>query len=373
MKLYFPLAPTATLPSIWSAAGYPITTPCDSNQGKVWMSQLSDFKPLPFYPLQLTPPSSKGNLSFSGQGVHTALTFGQYDFDPTQQFILGAAINRAGIIPKDIVLSLTFLAYSGRNIVSWMGTYRNATLSPAFVYVYRPSTNSIVGVVAKGPFGNISKLASSTLINSYVGGNGPGGTVDTTSWRSCSPEFSTAWTYYDVTAAVGDLLCWEMWGTAWSTLFDNQTITWSITLDVGWNGTTGTDQVFNKAGNIDTVRGYNNFFYWDDLAGLTQTNFSGPGPFAAPNLITVTPMTGPVLRLEFDNPVGITGPTITGPVDGLGVTGATQISTVLIDLACAIRPDHPDGDANNATLVPPIGEADPLGPPVPTGVGATVI
>ena len=55
------------------------------------------------------------------------------------------------------------------------------------------------------------------------------------------------------------------------------------------------------------------------------------------------------------------------------MTGVTQINTTQIDLACAIRPDHPDGDADNATLIPPIGEADPLGPPVPTGVGATVI
>ena len=94
---------------------------------------------------------------------------------------------------------------------------------------------------------------------------------------------------------------------------------------------------------------------------------------AAPNLTDVTPGTGPHLSLTFDNPVGITGPTIGAASSGLGVTGVTAISTTQIDLACAIRPDAPEGDATSSTLVPPVGEADNLGPPVPTGIGATVI
>jgi hypothetical protein len=96
-------------------------------------------------------------------------------------------------------------------------------------------------------------------------------------------------------------------------------------------------------------------------------------PAITPNLTVVNPGTGPHISLTFDADVGITGPTIGAASSGLGVTGVTAISTTQIDLACAIRPDHPDGSASSSTLVPPIGEADNLGPPVPTGIGATVI
>lgn len=95
-------------------------------------------------------------------------------------------------------------------------------------------------------------------------------------------------------------------------------------------------------------------------------------PAAAANLTDVNPGTGPHISLIFDSPVGITGPTIGAASSGLGVTGVTAISSTQIDLACAIRPDAPEGGATSATLVPPVGEADNLGPPVPTGVGATV-
>ena len=110
--------------------------------------------------------------------------------------------------------------------------------------------------------------------------------------------------------------------------------------------------------------------YWA-LSGIAWSDMSDQLP--APNLTAVTPGAGPHLSLTFDAQVGITGPTIGSPADRLGVTGVTAISTTQIDLACAIRPDHPDGSADNSTLVPPVGEADILGPPVPTGIGATVI
>jgi hypothetical protein len=97
------------------------------------------------------------------------------------------------------------------------------------------------------------------------------------------------------------------------------------------------------------------------------------GPAAPVNLTAVAPGVGPHLSLTFDNPVGITGPTIGPASSGLGVTGVTSISTTQIDLACAIRPDHPDGQADTHTLAPPIGEADNLGPPIPTGIGAVII
>jgi hypothetical protein len=112
-----------------------------------------------------------------------------------------------------------------------------------------------------------------------------------------------------------------------------------------------------------------------DLPGLSDVTFPTAAilPAGGANLVDVSPGTGPHLSLTFDGPVGITGPTIGAAADGLGVTGATQISATQIDLACAIRPDHPDGDAETATLAPPIGEADNLGPPIPTGIGAIII
>jgi hypothetical protein len=116
--------------------------------------------------------------------------------------------------------------------------------------------------------------------------------------------------------------------------------------------------------------------HWAGLAssgagGLMWTTFDSAA--ATPNLTNVSPGTGPHLSLTFDNPVGITGPTIGAASSGLGVTGVTAISTTQIDLACAIRPDHPVGQADTSTLAPPLGSAENLGPHVPTGVGATVI
>lgn len=103
--------------------------------------------------------------------------------------------------------------------------------------------------------------------------------------------------------------------------------------------------------------------------GLAWTDFDAAGA----NLTSVDPGTGPHISLTFDTDVGLTGPTIGPASSGLGVTGVTAISATQIDLACALRPDAPVGEADATVLTPPVGEADTLGPPVPTGVGATVL
>lgn len=249
---------------------------------------------------------------------------------------------------------------------------------PGFIYIWRPSTMTAVGYIASAysAVGNLwnpwttgnSQLwgqvwaGDSTWICSYGGG-------------PRSYEINHIQDVVDYLA--GDMLIVEYWAGSF----------------FGCGSATASVGVCTMRGVAQFGGGTNNIGGADvteiDLAGAATFNtqipllssytgtvevpVQGENPVATPNLITVTPMTGPVLRLEFSNPVGITGPTITGPADGLGVTGVTAHSTTEIDLACAIRPDHPEGDANNATLAPPIGEADPLGPPVPTGVGATVI
>jgi hypothetical protein len=240
-----------------------------------------------------------------------------------------------------------------------------------YVYAYRPSNSSVVGTFAWLSGGTAIRgvtAAGMLSLGPYAGGTAS----NVYQWSEWAVQgVRNFYTTADVTVQVGDLLCYEVWLLGRATI-SYDPINYSVELDCGRDGTTLYDQTYGDSSQ--TLRDKTTFFYVDDLQQTTVQQLLDPGnTLASPNLTAVSPGTGPHISLTFDNPVGITGPTIGGPSDGLGVTGVSAISTTQIDLACAIRPDHPDGDANNATLVPPIGEADPLGPPVPTGVGATII
>jgi hypothetical protein len=185
--------------------------------------------------------------------------------------------------------------------------------------------------------------------------------------------------YQTVAALAGDVLVVEYHMIGHVLPFGTPTsghLTFSMAIGGGTDATpegtrtvNGSNDYWNEATPI-----HNTFIDLPTLSSITfPTGVPSPAYGPPPSLINVSPGTGPRLSLTFDGPVGIIGPTIAGPMDGLGVTGATQILPAQIDLACVIRPDHPDGDADNATLVPPIGEADPIGPPIPTGVGAVTI
>jgi hypothetical protein len=89
-------------------------------------------------------------------------------------------------------------------------------------------------------------------------------------------------------------------------------------------------------------QGWNSYFEMDNIRvsriARSDAWIAGqvPAPTGAANLIAIAPGTGPHLSLTFNNPVGITGPTIGSAVDNLGVSGATQVSPTEIDLVCNI-------------------------------------
>jgi len=82
-----------------------------------------------------------------------------------------------------------------------------------------------------------------------------------------------------------------------------------------------------------------------------------------PNLTDVSPGGGPHISLTFDNPVGITGPTFGPAVEGILVTGASQISSTQIDLALTAASQPPAAPIGSAT--------NDLGPEAPSGGAVT--
>ena len=72
--------------------------------------------------------------------------------------------------------------------------------------------------------------------------------------------------------------------------------------------------------------------YWAP-AGLMWTEIEG----AVPKLTDVSPGVGPHISLTFDNPVGITGPTLGPKVGPVTVNGATQVDSTHIDLSLDIH------------------------------------
>jgi hypothetical protein len=267
-------------------------------------------------------------------------------------------------------------------------TYEGSlNLIPAIAYIWRPSTASMVGVLwdvfaqneatVLGCWGLSNNNYYYTYDDwsdrwNYVSGYQNcrrGAYNDAPFWES---GVVTAWS--SVAAQADDVMCIEYWfysSRANSSYGSGQKV--SMSIGGGTDATMDATYTNSNPLNDGSTPIHNTFI---DLPTLSAISFPTDVPIplsTGSNLVSVTPGPGPMLRLGFDVATGITGPTIGPAVSGLGVTGATQFDSTHIDLACAIRPDHPDGAADNATLVPPIGEADPLGPPVPTGAGATVI
>ena len=267
-------------------------------------------------------------------------------------------------------------------------TYESSlNLIPAIAYIWRPSTASMVGtlwdVLAQNTATAIGCWGKSTNNYYYTTSDWSARWNYISSYKNFwhgaynsapvwSSGTSTAWS--TVAAEADDVMCIEYWyfSARAATLYGSGQ---KVSMSIGGGTDASLADVFDPADPLnDGATPIHNTFI--ELPTLDAVSFPTDIPLplsAGSNLISVTPGTGPTLRLGFDVATGITGPTIGPAVAGLGVLSATQIDTTHIDLACAIRPDHPDGDATSATLVPPVGEADNLGPPVPTGIGATVI
>jgi hypothetical protein len=359
--LFFPGSSSGVLASRWTAASMPQIAQVP---GGAWINTeyLSDNKALPFYLLQPTLPTP-GTIALSGN------MRGQdrnWDVSFAQQFCYGVKLN-AGDVPWAWAFPANPLAVSGTKSYTWVSGSAGVGIFIPFVYVWRPSTQSVVGYLWDGytstsSFANIQYSQFNAMYNSNSAVF-----EQWTGWPAASTGFYTNST---VAAQAGDFLVVEVWSAGYSGTgpVAGQEYNYSANWKVG-----GPIQNYNTSSSAAGSDNFCTFAYQDETKWVGGVSVGGMDAPTTVNLVSVTPKATQILELGFDARVGITGPTIGAATDGVGVTGVTQVSTTVVDLNLAIRPDHPVGQADTSTLVPPLGSAENLGPHVPTGVGAIVI
>jgi hypothetical protein len=299
-------------------------------------------------------------------GGTKAVFAGGYAFIPSADARIHR-VSSAGAYAQLAIPNSTRIAFDGTNI--WVATNGSGLIKAALdgtILATYIGAGAIIGEVECA--GTDVWVYYSTKLTRIRGSDG--------AWLDANGNVSAT----EVTYSIGDTgsvqaMCWDgedMWLTAGSSASTAN----RVSRMRGSNGVHVETLAPLYGACSGAIRAGNNLWFvtgpsqYTPATAWRYTAFLTP---VTPALTAVDPGVGPHLSLTFDNPVGITGPTIGGPSDGLGVTGVTQISTTQIDLACAIRPDHPTGQADTHTLAPPIGEADNLGPPIPTGIGAIVI
>lgn len=244
-------------------------------------------------------------------------------------------------------------------------------LIPAMAYIWRPSTATMVGVLWCTYSQN-----SATELGSWGDGSA--------NYYNFSGDWSDRWVYthayqdfthgtrnggapvwdtfkQSVACQANDVMVIEYW------CFSHRADTnygsgqkFSMSIGGGTDVTLDGTRSQNSPG-YEATPTYNTFI---DIPALSPVTFPTDFPTAAftapPNLIAVDPGAGPHLSLTFDNPVGITGPTIGAAAAGVAVTGATQVSETQIDLELAIAPTEVitgSAQACNAFAAPTGGTA----------------
>jgi hypothetical protein len=281
---------------------------------------------------------------------------------------------------------------SGANFYS---DFETGGICPWLAYVLRPSTGAIVGWLYsqswKGPAGGTGSVPSVDIGT---------GQIPATPYKNSVDQPSNYDTTWNVTGMQdGDLIVWEWWH-----YFRKQpggvaaaypARAWRDHVSVEFGGGLSGQPLTYNGGGAPTTNGVPDYA---SAQGCNLAAMSGiePVEFTPTYLIRASPGTtgielefidgtpertmttvepyGTGLRLVFGDEVILATPVDVGtPYNGIGVLGVTDTSTTVKQVALATRPDHPTGQADTHTLAPPIGEADNLGPPIPTGIGAVVI
>jgi hypothetical protein len=401
VKLYLPgsSVATATLNSLWSVAGGP--TIIDNLPTVAHTEQLVDNKPLPFFPLSAyEDPGGPDSDALVPSGVYrrehiygvagstSNPDLSKIDKFYFQLFTCGAPIKASGgsaTIAWDwVVNDGTFacgLAWERTGVIQMTRFY----MYIPFVYIYRPSTGAVVGNLAYPASGKLSTIFSDS---GYFVPNNSGdspGFVNT--WRTLQMTNVFKATNYTLANVAGvqdgDYIVYEIWGGCTGQRNNAGAFGLEIRLFVGqgdvlkWeipprmaSGMTAWDQGYGA--NADD-RAYSKnspppsvtFFYLNDLvvpSGGASIGFPNVG--APVTLTDVSPGTGPRLSLTFDNPIGITGPTLGPASSGVAATGATQVDETHIDLDLAIAPTEVltgEAQACNAFAAPTGGTATDTG------------
>jgi hypothetical protein len=252
------------------------------------------------------------------------------------------------------------------------------TLIPGVAYVWRPSTASLVGFLwcslsQFGPGYPVWGMAPSMQFSTQYQGltaNDPDPAPGSYLWVNGGADFRRSafnaggqiitGYHQNVAALAGDVVVVEFWKINIHDVYSSNYLIGNMrgrqTIGGGTDPTMINGRNTQSAGYnyaFETTPTHNTFVDLPTLSPLTfpteiPTPTYGP-PAPAPNLIEINPRAGKGLGLVFDGPVGMTGPTIGGPVDGIGVPTATQTDTTHIDIDIDIPPVHPLGEATDVT------------------------
>jgi hypothetical protein len=277
MKLYWPEGPTGSLPSLWTFADYPIVDDVSFGM-KARIEQLSDNKPLPYYALLSQPVAGypqptiqRKTLSFTGAITVSAPAAVARDLGWQQTAVFGVPLATAGTVTRAAVFPAQFLGTSGNFTMSYgSATIQALALFPAYIYVYRPSTSSVVGIVSQMNVPDDTWLIPTTSMNNYTRPNGTAGTGPGTGWKAWLSETTKTnyWAHADVDAEAGDVVCYEMWHCS-VTANRIGSVSWVADYMLDINPPTSVLYPYDS-----WAEAYNSatFFAWNDLA-------SDLGPF----------------------------------------------------------------------------------------------
>jgi hypothetical protein len=285
----------------------------------------------------------------SGWSDGTKAVFGGgYAFIPS---ISGPShrVSSAGAWTALSALTGSRFAYDGTNL--WLATtsgLKKATLGGSVLATYLPGV-SITEVECGGA--NVWVAYSGTLTR-IRGSDG--------AWIDANGNVSATQVTYSVGDTLGvQAMCWDgedLWLTA------SSSVSGRVSRLRGSNGVhvETLAPLYGACGSV--VRGGDNMWFvtgpsqyspavaWRYQAFLTQV---------LPKLTAVDPGVGPHISLTFDNPVGITGPTIGPASSGIQVDSVTQIDTTHIDLNLTVAGSAPAAPIGSAT--------NDLGPEAPSG------
>ena len=257
--------------------------------------------------------------------------------------------------------------------VQWDG---NAGWYPICAYVWRPSTQAVVGWLW-----DVSAFATADAYSwavDYVGGIGFNANRFTRPWYSMSKAYtpgSSPPSYFTTAAKMnnsvsfvaGDYLVFECWWVM--AYYGNGVFPANLTLGadiwIGGAGSTYSPGDLNATETTDPT--YGTKFRSSATVPAGEVPTQGGSYAGVPNLTSVTPTAGTILRLGFDGPVGVSSPTFGAKLDRRVATAATAFDATTIDITEVIDACPPTEVLSGAASDPDCGTvADPIPCPVNT-------
>jgi len=163
----------------------------------------------------------------------------------------------------------------------------------------------------------------------------------------------------NVTIQSGDVLCVEYWAGCNGTGYDQSGAPNHLKGIMSIGGGTDYTADYGDTGvaKSESTATYNTTIpFPNETTGTLPISIPTAAGGSLSSLIDVSPRAGKGLTLTFDSAVGVVGPTIGAPVDGIGVPSVTATDSTHIDVDIDVPPTHPIGEATEDTPpAPPTG------------------